>query len=251
MNNTGFRRADGMNYRRFFQRLHKQRLFDWYLEVGCRSGSIFRGVRGKTIAVDPFFRIVGDVMGEKPQLHICQKTSDEFFAESFLQANDIQLSMSFLDGMHLFEFLLRDFMNAERFSKEGGVIAMHDCCPFSHEMCTRDLDNLPRGAWTGDVWKLLPILRKWRPDLRVDVLNCRPTGLVIVSGLDPTSRALFENYDAIVETWRDVTLEEWGLEKFHDVFAFAEAGRFLRHTDVFDSITIDRARHDVPEFVTP
>lgn len=99
----------------------------------------------------------------------------------------IKLSFSFLDGMHLFEFLLRDFIAAEKASGPNGVIAMHDCCPFSHEMTTRDLDNLPQGggAWTGDVWKLIPILREYRPDLKLTVLNAAPTGLVFVSGLKP------------------------------------------------------------------
>lgn len=101
-------------------------LFDWYLEVGCRSGRTFGPVRGKTIAVDPYFRIETNVIGPKPALHILQQTSDDFFASGFLKAMKIKLSFSFLDGLHLFEYLLRDFMGAEANSHKNGVIAMHD-----------------------------------------------------------------------------------------------------------------------------
>ena len=52
-----FKRAEGMRYRAFLAGLHRSKLFDWYMEVGCRTGSIVELVRGKTIAVDPFFRL--------------------------------------------------------------------------------------------------------------------------------------------------------------------------------------------------
>jgi hypothetical protein len=247
----GFRRATGLSYRKFFRRLHRQRLFDWYLEIGCRSGGVFRSVRSKTIAVDPFFKITDDVLGEKPELHIMQKTSDAFFASGFLDAHGIRLSVSFIDGMHLFEYLLRDFMNAERSSSADGVIVMHDCCPFGYAMCTRDLDNLLRGAWTGDVWKILPILREVRPDLRIDVLDCPPTGLVVVSGLDPDNRALFDAYDKIVDDWRGVTLETWGLDRFNAQFSYVDALEYLGSADVFDKVTLDPASHVPPRFASP
>jgi hypothetical protein len=246
-----FRRATGLSYRRFFRRLHAARLFDWYLEVGCREGKIFSEVRGKTIAVDPFFRIAGDVMGVKPALHLFQTTSDAFFAGGFLARSGIALSVTFLDGMHLFEFLLRDLINAEAASRPDGVILMHDCCPFSHAMCTRDLDALPKGAWTGDVWKLIPILKVWRPDLRVDVLDCQPTGLVVLSNLDPGSRVLADAYAEIVADWRDRDLAVYGLDRFNADFTFADAETFLRTTAIFDSLTLDPESQPLPVFASP
>ena len=47
-----FIRAEGKQYTRFLDNLHRTHLFDWYLEVGCRSGRTFGPVRGKTIAVE-------------------------------------------------------------------------------------------------------------------------------------------------------------------------------------------------------
>jgi hypothetical protein len=218
-----FPKLSGIFYHRFLRQLHEACLFDWYLEVGCRSGESFAPVRSKTIAVDPFFRAEINIIGKKPALHVFQQTSDDFFASGFLKRNDIRLGLAFLDGMHLFEFLLRDFMQTEAAMAPGGVIMLHDCLPFGLEMTTRDLANLPQGSWTGDVWKLIPILQAWRPDLRITVLDCRSTGLVCVSGLDPESRVLAGAYDQILADWVGVELAEYGVERFFGSFQMASA----------------------------
>jgi hypothetical protein len=212
-----------MQYRRFLATLHSRLLFDWYLEVGCRSGESFAPVRSKTIAVDPFFRAEINIIGKKPALHVFQTTSDDFFGNGFLARNDIRLSLAFLDGMHLFEFLLRDFMNTEAAMDARGVILLHDCVPYGPKMTRRDLDNLPEGAWTGDVWKLIPILQKWRPELTITVLDCQPTGLVCVSGLDPANRVLADNYDRIVADFSDMDIKEFGVERFFASFEYTGA----------------------------
>lgn len=76
----------------------------------------------------------------------------------------MKLSVSFLGGMHLFEYLLRDFIGTEKNSTKNSIILLHDCCSFDHTMTTRDLECIPRFAWTGDV------------------LDCKPTGLVALPG---------------------------------------------------------------------
>lgn len=249
---SGFRQATGINYRRYLTAVHRGAPFDWYLEVGCRNGKTFAPSRSKTIAVDPFFKVDMNVIGTKPALHVFQQTSDDFFASGFLKAMKAKLSFSFLDGMHLFEYLLRDIINTEAQSHPGGVIALHDCVPFSHEMTTRDIADLPGGAWTGDVWKLIPILREHRPDLRIDVLDCKPTGLVLLSGLKPGSRILPRAYDRIVEDWTDVTLRDYGLDRFHDAFDMVSAaGDLSSGLTRFDHLRLDETVAITPEFVTP
>lgn len=218
-----FKRASGLHYHRFLRRLHGAHLFDWYLEIGCRTGESLAPVRSKTIGVDPFFRAAINIIGKKPALHILQQTSDEFFASGFLPNNGIKLSASFLDGMHLFEFLLRDFINTEAQSSPDSVIMLHDCVPYDVEMTTRDLANLPYRAWTGDVWKLIPILQTYRPDLTLTVFDCRPTGLVCVTGLSPASTVLTENYDHIIEQYQHVKLDTFGIERFADSFELTSA----------------------------
>jgi hypothetical protein len=212
----------GTRFRNFLGWLHGEMLFDWYLEIGCRKGDSFAPVRSKTIAVDPFFRAEIDIIGKKPALHVFQATSDDFFAGGFLQRNDIKLSVSFLDGMHLFEYLLRDFMNTEAASDPKGVIMMHDLVPHNLGMTTRDLTSI-RGAWTGDVWKLLPILQRWRPDLTLTMLNLRPTGVLCASNLSPENRVLQENYDAIVAEFIDLDIEAYGVECYFASFDYTDA----------------------------
>jgi hypothetical protein len=236
----------------FFDRLHAQAAFDWYMEIGCRSGQIFQWAQGWTIAVDPFFQVERNVIGAKPALLAFQQTSDDFFASGFLERNAIRLSVSFLDGMHLFEFLLRDFMNTEDHSREDGIILMHDCSPYDHAMTSRDYSGRQGLPWTGDVWKIIPILKEYRPDLTVEVLDCASTGLVAVRGLSPGNRVLRDRYDSILRDYTDLTLEAFGVERFFasfshvDAAAEADAG-FPR----FRPVALDQARLQKPERSSP
>jgi hypothetical protein len=97
--------------------------------------------------------------------------------------------------MHLFEYALRDFINMERVSEPDGIILIHDCCPLDRLSAERERHT---GFWSGDIWRLILILRRYRPDLQVQTLALPPTGLGMVRGLDPTSCVLADNYDAIV-----------------------------------------------------
>jgi hypothetical protein len=242
----------GMPYYRFLSKLHATTLLDWYLEVGCREGLSFAPVAGKTIAVDPFFRAAINIIQQKPALHVFQTTSDDFFGSGFLARNGIRISVAFLDGMHLFEYLLRDFIQTEAASDPNGVILLHDCVPYGHAMTTRDLENLPEGSWTGDVWKLIPILQAMRPDLTVTVLDCRPTGLVCVSGLDPDSRVLRESYDRIVAEYRDIDIAGFGVERFFGSFTYASAKAEARDGfPRFRSVRLDPGQMLQPRQVTP
>lgn len=246
------RKASGQKYQRFLSQLHAATLFDWYLEIGCRTGTTFAPVRSKTIAVDPFFRVETNVIGPKPQLHIFQTTSDDFFASRFLARNEIRLSFAFLDGMHLVEYLLRDFMNAEAASTAHSVIAMHDCVPFDDAMTVRDHTTRIMRAWTGDVWKLIPILQEYRPDLRIEVLDCHPTGLVLVSNLNPESRVLPNAYDDILARYDGVTLADWGHDRFNDSFDLVDARAYsAAGFPAFAAVKLDDSAALSPTLVSP
>lgn len=247
-----FKKPKGMLYTRFLNSIHASHMFDWYMEIGCRTGDSFAPVRSKTIAVDPFFRAETNIIGAKPALHIFQQTSDDFFAGGFLARNGIKLSFSFIDGMHLVEYALRDLINVEANSAPSGVIAIHDCCPFTTKMTTRDLSNLPEGPWTGDVWKLLPILRRYRPDLTVTVLNCRSSGLVLVSDLDPTNRVLADNLAEILAEYQEISMEDFGLDRFNDCFEYTDASQNLADGfPQFAACRIEDSAAIKPVFVSP
>ncbi|WP_095587267.1 class I SAM-dependent methyltransferase [Actibacterium ureilyticum] len=213
---AGFNEALGPRYLSFLGCLHTEMQPKWYLEVGSQTGSSLTSATGNVIAVDPAFVINKDIMGQKTQLHLFQMTSDDFFAAGALEQMGVKLDLSFLDGMHLFEFLLRDFMNSEKHASADGIIVMHDCVPRTKIMAERDWDKTVTRQWTGDVWKLLPILRRYRPDLKVTVLDCAPTGLVVVSGLSPDNTVLPDSYDQIIAEYTDLNLDTYGVARFFD-----------------------------------
>jgi hypothetical protein len=104
------------------------------------------------------------------------------------------VDLAFIDGMHKAEFALRDFLNLEKNGHAGTVILLDDVLPDKIEWATRERTT---PAWTGDVYKVIAILRQYRPDLEITVLDVDSKGLACVTGLDPTSTMLEERYHAI------------------------------------------------------
>ena len=205
--------AKGLPYLRFLRLMHKHLKPDWYLEIGTETGKSLKRAMGKSIAVDPTYRLHPDVIGEQPQVHLFRQESDEFFASGVLERLAGRVDFAFLDGLHLIEQLLRDFINTEAVSGPETVIAIHDVVPLSWIGAERDWDRAQTSSWTGDVWKLVPILRRYRPDLEIFVADCAPSGLLLVRGLDPGNRALSACYDDIVEEFVPLSLEDYGTGK--------------------------------------
>ena len=201
--------------------IHAFRQTKRYLEIGSATGGSLQRANCATIAIDPRFAITTDVIGKKPALHLFQVGSDTFFAEQDpARLLGGPLDFAFLDGMHQFEFLLRDFMNAERCCEPGAVIALHDCLPIDRFMTDRIQRPpsvpvaRPPQWWTGDVYKVVEILRRFRPDLRITSLDAAPTGLVLCTNLDPSSTVLQQSYDAIVAEWQDQVLDDDHLRRY-------------------------------------
>ena len=53
--------------------------------------------------------------------------------------------------------------------------------------------------WSGDIWRLTVLLKKYRPDLAVHTIGAPPTGLGLVRNLDPQSLLLVENHDQLCQ----------------------------------------------------
>jgi hypothetical protein len=77
----------------------------------------------------------------------------------------------------------------------GSTILIHDVYPVTRVSAERQRQT---GFWSGDIWRLILVLRKHRPDLSVNVVATAPTGLAVVRRLDPGSRVLSEQYAGIV-----------------------------------------------------
>jgi hypothetical protein len=103
--------------------------------------------------------------------------------------------MCFIDGMHNFEFALRDFSGAERLATASSTILVHDTFPLNRVTADRDRTTT---FWSGDIWRMVLALKKYRPDLRVHTIATAPTGLTVIRGLDPKSRVLGEQLETIV-----------------------------------------------------
>lgn len=219
-----------------------------YLEIGSRKGDSLAPAQAETIAIDPAFRLPPGFVEARPHLRLFAMTSDDFFADHDpAEILGSPVDFAFLDGLHCFEFLLRDFMNTEKASTTSAVIALHDCVPFSSAIVARD-EKAPRdpahdvhpGAWAGDVWKVLPILKQYRPDLQVRVLDCPPTGLALVSGLDPSSRALDGAYEDIVARYLDADIAEIGVSAFVESLGMINSRAAVTSGDLLAAIAPGR-----------
>ncbi len=166
-----------------------------YVEVGVSKGTSLTlalpGTRCLGIDPDPDIQFP---LG--PTSEIYRLASDDFFEQVDVAAalGGQPLDLAFIDGMHLFEYALRDFMNLERYATADTTILIHDCLPVDEECASRDRTVR---RWSGDVWKVIACLRMWRPDLDVSVVDIGPCGLGVVRGLDAASTRLRDNYDEI------------------------------------------------------
>lgn len=214
----------GVFYAEFLKQIHNVCKPSSYFEIGVETGATLALAQCRSVAVDPVFKFRVDPIGKREESYFFQLTSDDFFArhnlKSFLPGGP---DVAFLDGMHHYEFLLRDIMNTEKSSHRATVALLHDCYPINPEMADREqfgrrIDQATQRWWTGDVWKLLPILRDYRPDIKVTILDCPPTGLVVAQGLDANSNVLANAYDEIIAKYKDIDLHKFGLDRFQDEF---------------------------------
>jgi hypothetical protein len=183
-----------MNRHELLSELHERLAPRSYLEIGINDGRGLARSRTRTIGVDPDFKVRVDLACD---LQLVKATSDDFFArpEPIAWFPDGVIDLAFIDGMHLFEYALRDFINTERLCGPASVIVLDDMLPRSNEEAARDRHTV---FWTGDVFKVAAVLAKYRPELVVVPLDTEPTGLLLVAGLDPTSTVLADAYDAIL-----------------------------------------------------
>jgi len=178
----------GDNYLELLGRIHEHLKPETYIEVGVAWGDSLQLVRPETraLAIDPepLLKIT-----PAPAHTVFRERSDDFFARHDVSAalGGRPLRMAFIDGMHQFEFALRDFINLERLSEPNSLIFVHDVFPLDARTAARERETR---FWSGDIWRLIVLLKKHRPDLAVYTLAAPPTGLGLITRLDPQSRTL-------------------------------------------------------------
>ncbi len=193
----------GPQYRDVLAHLHQLLAPDTYLEIGVDTGATLALAKTASIAVgvDPQAAAHRQPLAASARLYALE--SDAFFAKE-TKASAFEgrsVDFTFVDGMHWFEYALRDFANAERWSSPGSTIVLHDCLPVCPAAARRDRES---SFWVGDVWKVLEALLDYRPDLKISVVPTAPSGLVVVRGLDPGSTVLLTKHDEIVSRYSEL-----------------------------------------------
>jgi Methyltransferase domain len=210
--NASLRRLPGPAYYRVLNWIHRFLKPVNYVEIGVHKGvSLLQAVPGTpcVIGVDPEPSIEGaveqSIERRLPATRIYERTSDEFFARYDL--GDLlggPVALAFIDGLHLFEQVLQDFVNLEKHSDAGTVILLHDCLPLDEVTASR---NRTTDFYCGDVWKAALALRRLRPELEMVTVRTPPTGLCLVRGLDAGNQRLEQQLPEIAASYCDLDFD--------------------------------------------
>lgn len=186
----------GEDYFSLLARIHAHLRPRTYVEIGVDQGRSFEivGPDTLTLGVDPEPRIQQALTGRQ---RVYAQTSDAFFASHDVRAElgGLPVELAFIDGMHQMEFALRDFLNIERYCTPRSVILIHDVYPIDAKSAARERVS---AFWSGDIWRLIVLLKRHRPDLTVHTIGAFPTGLALVQKPDPGSRLLETDYEKLV-----------------------------------------------------
>jgi hypothetical protein len=196
----------GPTYIERLTQLHRLRKPLTYVEIGVATGSSMACAEPPTtcIGIDP--EPAADLRFDAPT-RIFPLSSDAFFQNHDLRSvlNGRPVDLAFIDGMHVFENVLSDFANLERFCSADGVVMLHDCWPIDAAVASRERVT---AFWTGDVWRMLPVLACFRPDLSITVMKCAPSGLALVSHLDPGSLVLAKQRERAIAYGMSIDFEK-------------------------------------------
>jgi len=148
-----------------------------YLEIGVKDGKNFEAIRAaRKIGIDPSLGLTLSTI-QKLRRYLCMSfnvpvylrdrnkvlfsmTSDEYFLSKYTQCVDIV----FIDGLHHFDQVLKDYFNSLKWLNESGAIVFHDSLPPDEDSAGRERKTK---SWNGDVWKAIYWLSKKSVDITV------------------------------------------------------------------------------------
>jgi hypothetical protein len=143
---------------------------------------------------------------------------------------------------------LRDIINIEPNCHAQSVIILHDCLPPHPVMGRRssadgkkiaeairlpvteaDLteseveaaevsDPTKKFGWAGDVFRTIFALKKFRPDLRIHFFDCPPTGLVVISRVDPNNSVLRDSYFDVIDYMSEIVMNYDTLDELFKLY---------------------------------
>jgi tetratricopeptide (TPR) repeat protein len=203
-------RMPGDFYHVWLDRLYSALAPENVVEIGVHEGQSLSRICPPTVAigVDPCPRINRPL---KTETHIYAETSDDFFSKDRLATAlaGRPLGVGFIDGLHLYEQALKDFIHLEAYCGPRSVILIHDTVPLDEPTQNRTCHTQ---FHTGDVWKMVLCLKHYRPDLDIFTIATPWTGLTVVSGFNPEregrSRDFAQSYDDAVRLFINKSFAE-------------------------------------------
>jgi len=181
----------------------KKKEFKSYLEIGCQSDINFsKIIVNKKVGVDP----------QSGGTH--RMTSDEFFEQ-----NNSNFDLIFIDGLHLYEQVLRDIDNSLKILNDNGVILIHDCLPSKiwHQTIPQT-----HSSWNGDVWKSI-VKSRTREDIDTYTIKAdQGLGLIL-------KRKNKDILDHEIQNFKGLTFKEYYTN--HNKFM-----RIIDENDIFGTI---------------
>lgn len=189
-----------VNRHQFLAQLHKLTRPRTYLEIGIQNGHSIALTRVPSIGIDPEFSIEAEIQAD---VHLARTTSDEFFtrANPLAHLPEPVIDLAFIDGMHLSEYVVRDYLAVERFTVASSVVVFDDMLPRSVDEAARRRHTQ---YWTGDVYKALEALRRFRPDLTVIEVATEGTGTALALFPDARRDGVMPEYDG----WLDSAMQD-------------------------------------------
>ncbi len=154
-----------------------------YVEIGVGYGESLRLAISPTVALGidpcPLAEFTGPV--------VVREASRDFFARHDLREllGAPHFSLAFLDGSHLIEDVAADLLSLERYASPASLVLVHDTIPLDEETSSR---TRATEFYTGDVWKIAPLLAKARPELEMAAVRTAPSGLTMIRGLGAGGR---------------------------------------------------------------
>jgi SAM-dependent methyltransferase len=162
-----------------------------YLEIGCYKNKVFNNINCRyKVGVDP----------ERGGTH--RMTSDDFFVQ-----NKESFDVIFIDGLHYYDQVKKDFENSLKTLTPNGIIILHDMMPLSpEETITPIPEKLPH-TWVGDVWRLAFDLSN-RDDIVFKlILIDNGCGIVWKGSQISKNLKISDNWKFYQENWNKLPLE--------------------------------------------
>lgn len=198
---------------------------DRYIEIGVREGRSLALCSCQAIGIDPAFNITE---GVSCPVELYREKSDAFFAtrEPSEIFEGMPFGLALIDGFHSFRQALKDFINIERCSSSESIVLFDDVMPKTPQEAVLEPYG---GPWAGDVWRIIPCLSKYRPDLNLAPFESRPCGILVVRGTDPSNTFLSDNFDSIVQEFTVQAFAYPGFEELKSKYGFLSYESFVQH----------------------